>query len=408
MRSVAWNRSARVAEVRDQIWKHVSPSSRFESPGLLAAAALLKWTQTDALRLLGGLQFLLSNEVGEFLTAMPQLVRHLATASAREEQWTAERLHGPVQWSRTLALRAATGSQHIFVTAPAERVYQTPENELLVHVLDAIVQTARSSGWDQRGLARELPAMKVKERLTDTTRWQQSRMLSAVERVPPTPRSLSRIRTGRSHHRYNRVLAAYDLLALLVGQLDRQAIRGAIERAGLVAAEEATLFELLTTFRLVDELALVGWRLHPFSLFRGRVHTRGVRADGRRIQLWYQSTPPDLALPSQYRHVLAAHGFPRQQDLRPDLVLRWTDRAQNDRWLVIECKLRSTGVGPAAREALADLLTYRRAFNTTLAKAGTPYGLGVAWGEGLPPARDTEIALCTPDTLGDAVRKFVT
>jgi hypothetical protein len=41
---------------------------------------------------------------------------------------------------------------------------------------------------------------------------------------------------------------------------------------------------------------------------------------------------------------------------------------------VIECKLRSTGVGPAARDALADLLAYRRGFNTTLAEAGTPRG----------------------------------
>ena len=127
MRTVTWSRSARVAEVRAQDWKYVTPASRFESSGLLVAAALLKWTQTDALRLLGGLQFLLSNEVGELLNTMPQLVRRLATSSARTEQWTAERLHGPVQWNRTLALRATIGSEQVFVTAPAERVYQTPE-----------------------------------------------------------------------------------------------------------------------------------------------------------------------------------------------------------------------------------------------------------------------------------------
>ena len=109
------------------------------------------------------------------------------------------------------------------------------------------------------------------------------------------------------------------------------AVRDAIERVGLVTAEEATLFELLTTFRLVDELALAGWRLRPFSLFHGRVHTQGGRVDNRRIQLWYQLTPPGLASPSQYKQVLAAHGFPREQDLRPDLVLQWTDKDQHDR-----------------------------------------------------------------------------
>ena len=74
MRSLAWNRGARVAEVQDQIWKYVTPASRFESPGLLVAAALLAWTEIDALSLLGGLQFLLSDEVGKFLDTMPQLV----------------------------------------------------------------------------------------------------------------------------------------------------------------------------------------------------------------------------------------------------------------------------------------------------------------------------------------------
>src|SRR5512142_3014216 len=133
MRSLDWDRNARIAQVRDRIWSYLSPASRFEMEGLLVAAALLNWPEADALRL-GGLQFLLSAEVRDFLAEMPQLVRRLATTSAPEEQWTSERLHGPIDWNRTLALRGTVGSQHLFVTAPARRVYQTAENELLGHV----------------------------------------------------------------------------------------------------------------------------------------------------------------------------------------------------------------------------------------------------------------------------------
>lgn len=406
MKSLTWDRNACITKVGDRIWSYVSPSSRFTPPGLLVAAALLKWPETDALRL-GELQFVLSDEVGVLLDAMPQLVRRLATASAREEQWSTERLYGPVQWNRTLALRGATGSRHLFVTSPAERVYQTAENELLVHVLDAIVRAARLTGWDQR-LARQEPARKVRQRLADATWWQHSRMLAAIDRVQPTPRSLMRIRTGRNRHRYANVLAAYDRLVSLVERLDRQAIRAAIESAGLVTAEESTLFELLATFSVVDALRAQGWQLRPFYLFNGQVRTRGHRADGRQIYFWYQTTPSALAAHSHYKEVLAAHAFPRQQELRPDMVLRWTDQERQDRWLLVECKLRSTNVGDAARDALADLLCYRRTFDVALTNAGSPYGLGIAWGQGLSPASNAEVVLCTPDTLSEAIYQLVT
>ena len=90
---------------------------------------------------------------------------------------TPERLHGPVDWNATLALRASAGSRHLFVNAPARRVYQTPENELLVHVLDSIVQIAQRTGWDEL-LAKQGPAATVRERMSEeAARWQQSRAL---------------------------------------------------------------------------------------------------------------------------------------------------------------------------------------------------------------------------------------
>jgi hypothetical protein len=96
VRTLPWDRRARIGEVRDRIWSYISPASRYELPGLLVAAALLDWPEDDARRL-GELQFLLSAEVRDLLEAMPQMVRRLAAASAREVQWTSERLHGPVE-----------------------------------------------------------------------------------------------------------------------------------------------------------------------------------------------------------------------------------------------------------------------------------------------------------------------
>jgi 8-oxo-dGTP pyrophosphatase MutT (NUDIX family) len=77
--------------------------------------------------------------------------------------------------------------------------------------------------------------------------------------------------------------------------MDRQAVREAIEEAGLVTAEEPILFELLTTFRVIDVLTSLGWQTAPFTLFHGHVHTIGHTTDGRQIDLWYQTTPRTLS-----------------------------------------------------------------------------------------------------------------
>lgn len=404
MKSLPWDRAERIAEVRDRIWSYVTPSVKFEQSGLLVAAALLKWPEADVKRL-GGLQFLLSREVGNFIEAMPRLVRRLTTSSVREEQWSNERIHGPVQWNRTLSLRGATGSRQLFVTAPAKRVYQTAENELLVHVLDEIIRVARSSGWDESHSGQR-PARMVRDRLSEAEKWQQSRMLSSVERASPTPLALTRIRSGRTRQRYAAVLAAYDELISFVARPDRQEIRSAVEHAALVTASEAVLFQLLTTFRLVDALDTHGWPMSPFNLMRGRAYAKSHKRDGRQLNLWYDSIPRDLARASQYKQILMSHGFAAQHELRPDIILRWTAPNGQIRWLLVECKLRKKGVEVAARQALTDLLSYRQAFDSTLSSAGTPFGLGVAWGQGLMPTA-SNIVLCTPDTLGTAVSEIV-
>ena len=61
-------------------------------------------------------------------------------------------------------------------------------------------------------------------------------------------------------------------------------------------------------------------------------------------------------------------------------------------------------VADYARAATLDLLGYRRAFEDVLGQQNAPYGLGYAWGRDLAPTIDSEIALCTPDTLTEALK----
>ena len=69
----------------------------------------------------------------------------------------------------------------------------------------------------------------------------------------------------------------------------------------------------------------------------------------------------------------------------------------------MEVKGLAREVQESARDALQNLLAYRRAFDRVLSSQDGTYGLGIAWGEELAP-RDSEAMLCTPDTLGESAR----
>ncbi|MGY1697365.1 hypothetical protein ACI780_20895 [Geodermatophilus sp. SYSU D00814] len=405
MRDLPWQRATRISEIGSRIWRYVTPSARFEDDALITAAALLGWPAEDVTRL-GTIHFLLSSEVEQFLTDVPALLRRLTTSSNREEEWSHERLRGPVMWNRTLAMRAAGASPGLWITAPARRVYQTPENQMLVHLLDAIVVLARSTGWENTTGRAELARL-IDARMDTAEYWHQSRLLQTVERDPLTPREVMRVRSGRARVRYASVIAAHDRYQSLVKELDREAVREAVERLALVSASEGTLFELLCLFGVIDALNELGWHTSAIRLFQGTLLVRARRADGRSLELRYQAVPTSLTAASIYGQVLLAHGFPSQVPLRPDMVLRWFDISGQERLLLVECKLSETGgVRHAARQALFDLLGYRRAFEPSLSSQA-PYGLGLAWGEGLVPEPGSEVLLCTPEHVGSALAAVI-
>lgn len=398
MKTLPWDRGACVTELRERIWHHLSPAARPEQQ-VLEALALLQLPSEDVAKL-GRVHFLLSKEVGALVESLPGLARRMATTTSAEEEWSAERIRGPIQWSKTFAARAATGSPNMYVTAPAHRAYQTPENELLAFVLDAVVTTSRRSGW--YGRAAEEAGRLVQERVSSVEKWLQSRSLLEVERRPPTPRSIRRVRSGRHRRRYSSVLDAHRVFTQLVARRDYAAVRDAVEQHALVTREDATLFELLCTFKFVDALKGCGWSVIPFRLFGGHLRLSATRGSNEKLEVWYQGIPAGLGNPSIYRDVLKAHGIGGAARLVPDLVVHRQGGA-GDRWLLVEMKLGiKRSVTDSARAALSDLLAYRRAFQHALKDNPLPYGLGIAWGEDLAPS-DSEVMLVSQDRLKEAL-----
>jgi hypothetical protein len=400
VRDLRWSRHDLIAEIRRDVWRYLSPAGTIETE-LLEAAALLQ-VNPQELRTLGRLQFLVSNELGELLHQLPFLLRRLATTTASEEEWSAERIRGAIQWGRTIGVRYATGNRHIYVTSPARRAYQTPENELLALVLDAVVLLGKQTGW-HRSEQLEIGRM-VSSRVGQTERWLQTRALLEVQRRPITPTKLARVRAGRNRRRYQPVLDAYERYRLLAERLDRASIREAVESHGLVTRDDPTLFELICTFRVIDELRQLGWNVSRLGLFGGSLTLTGTK-ESETITLTYQQTPARLRRDSSYRGALIAHGV-GPGPLRPDLVIART-RDGEPTWLIIEAKGGERGVARSARAATFDLLAYRTAFAYALDRQTAPFGLGIAWGAELTPSQTNALMLCTPDTLNAALARFL-
>jgi hypothetical protein len=399
MRTLPWVRKDLIAQIRSDLWRYLTPAASIEAE-LLQAAALLQISPRE-LRILGRLQFLVSDELGELLSQLRFLVRRLATTTASEEEWSEDRIRGAIQWSQTIGARRATGIPHLYVTAPARRAYQTPENELLALLLDAVVTLGRESGW-RRSESADVGRL-ISSRVEAAERWLQTRALLEVDRRPMSPRKLARVRSGRHRRRYQAVLDAYGRYRVLAEQLDRAAIREAVETYGLISRDDATLFELVCTFAVIRALGELGWQLERLSLFKGSLLLRGRRGS-EKLELSYQGTPRSLRRDSRYRDALWAHNI-HPRPLRPDLVLTRTSRHSVSR-LLVEAKGGRRDITESARAATFDLLAYRTTYSRALDQQDAFFGLGIVWGADLRPSETNEISLCTPDTVKVALARF--
>jgi hypothetical protein len=394
-----WDRKELIRETQERIWLYLSQASSIEQV-VFEAAALLQ-LPTEAIRRLAALQYLTSDELGDLLDDLPALMRRLATTTTAEEEWSTERIRGAIQWPTTIALRNATGMPHLYITHPARRAYQTPENEMLKTLLDEAVRLGRASRWS-RSTSDDVGKM-VATRTATAERWRHNRMLSEVERRPITPPKVARIRSGRHKRRYHSALQAWTVYQSLVERLDRDAIHQAIQEHAIVIADTPTLFEVLCTFTTIDCLKSAGWKVEPLTLFGGSLRLNAHRG-GEILQLYYQGTPQALSKGSLYLSAKRAHNLAGPGH-RPDIVLRRKSLGPNQ-WFVIEVKGGKYEVARYAVAALQDLLAYRRSFEPALRQA-TRYGVGIAFGRDLQPDLDAEVALCTPDTLAKALVPFI-
>ena len=136
MDNLPWTREHLVAGMRRDVWRYLSPASSIDEDA--AQASALFRLPLSQVRALARVQFVISREVRDMLEAVPRLLRQLSSISVAQEEATRGRLRGRVLWGLTYGARGRSGEPHIFVTAPAQRSYDLPENRLLRFMLDAV------------------------------------------------------------------------------------------------------------------------------------------------------------------------------------------------------------------------------------------------------------------------------
>ena len=392
MQSLPWTREQLVAGMRRDVWRYLSPASSIEEEAAQASALLrMPLNQVNAL---ARVQFVVSREVQELLDAMPRLLRRLSSTSVAEEEEVRGRLRGRVLWGLTYGARARSGEPHVFVTAPARRSYDIPENRLVRFMLDAVASSARSTGWS-RDRVGETGGL-IGDRRAAAERWSSSRLLLDVASQPPSSREMARLASGRRARTYRPLLDAYTLHRSLLRRHDRDALRRSVEEGAVLVSDPAVLLELLCTFRLLDSLRSIGWEVEPFGLRRVGELRLTARKEGMNLKVYYQHMPARLRRLSAYRAIQDAHGISFPGALRPDLTLRLARPGGRPRWFFVEVKGGAVPVPVLARRAARDLLGYRRAFDRVFDDPGLAYGLGMVWGEGLRP-HTSEVSLCTPE-----------
>ena len=105
-----------------------------------------------------------------------------------------------------------------------------------------------------------------------------------------------------------RLTHAWAVYQALLTRLDRAAIRAAVENHGLVSRDDATLFELVTTFRVIDAITAAGWTTQPLRLWQGALKLE-LNVVTRTSSCNYQHTPRGLSKGSHYAAVQRAHNL---------------------------------------------------------------------------------------------------
>lgn len=316
-----------LAEVREHLPAFLSELAYGRADPLADVSALLNLRSDDRRRVINT-HLAFSEPIARFVQALPEALRRPVTSSLRPPV-VSQAVRGPVDWAATVRARYQQGGNPgLFVTRPAERIFDTPENQALrwfLRALTDLIEAIRPVESDTSGVMRPgeswwAHVVQLGQELAEAFR---PRWLSAVTPVRPSPLTLSRLRSSRAAF-YAELLP--DAIAMMVRYTERpsaQDITDLLCQRYFEPRLNWQLFELTIALRLTRAFEeRLGTKRSPIGLLVGRARRPFALyelEEGDEVRLWYQ-TWPDIETRSLLREARARHGLSAGSS-RPDLVL---------------------------------------------------------------------------------------
>lgn len=312
-------------EVREHLPAFLSEVAYGRAEPLGDVSALLNLRAED-LRKVINTHLAFTEPIIRFVDALPEALRRPISSSLRPQVVT-QAVRGPVDWAATYRTRYQQGGNPaLFVVRPAERIFDTPENQALVWLLSELtkrIEAVRPVETDSSGVMDGeswFPhVIGLSRQLAEAHR---HRWLSAVRPVRPTALTLHRLRSARSEFH---AIVLPDAIEALLRYTERPSPDDITELLCQRYFEPRLnwqLFELVIALRLTREFEehlgvkrsprrlLVGWAKVPFARYE---------SGGEVVQLWYQAWPEletrSLLRETRERHKLGAGST------RPDFVI---------------------------------------------------------------------------------------
>lgn len=346
-------REAMLTEVKAFLPAFLSSQTRERADPVAATSELLGLPNAVLKRALA-VHFMLADEVRAFVAELPTAIRRPVTASTRPRV-AGRTVNSAIDWSATIRHRATTnpvGGE--WVTRPANRIFDLPENRVLAWLLAVIQERAQIA----------VPATKA-----TLAAWQQeirdaearvllSRRVAWLEGVPnewPGEFVYQRLAADRLGFYRTRVAAAARLVRALLDDPSPLNQVEALCNRYFEPSQDWKLFEIAVLMRLCRELDKTGERVARGASFDARRFAHYRLSGNREVVIWYQSWPKtsedsELLETAAYYELTALN--------RPDITVEISRDGQHVRTIVLE--LKASGSTEYLGTGLSQLLGYLR------------------------------------------------
>ena len=363
-------RAAMLSEVRELLPAFLSAASIERDGPVAAAVELLGLPESDLRRVLA-VHLMLSKPVRELVAALPLGIRRPLTTSVRPRV-VGRTVTSGIDWAATARHRATSSPMgDIWVTRPANRIFDSPENRVLAWILKVLEERgpiAVPPPGDTRGTwAEEIRAIAVAVNRARRTAW-----LEAVPAVWPGDQAYLRLKADRTGFYRVRVSSAARYLRQLLIAPSPGNIVDALSDRYFEPEQDWKLFEIAVLMRVARALAAIGTRVNPTRLFhdsKSRPFAVYRVGSAREVRVWYQAWPPATA-PSELADAIRYYELPSGGN-RPDIVIEFIDNGLPERALVLELKASTSG--SYLSSGFAQLLGYLRDRPRLLATPGSAW-----------------------------------